>query len=332
MQQRLLLSILLTASFVSPAAATSYGLHAFADALHYCGVVVVAEVTEVIRVRPSKHGVKGPHRGVADISVRVLEHLKGRLPVEVNVTALDLGDPTTMRSPYKPLPENLVGRRLLLFLNRRAMDRSYEARYRFLVEADNVHHITFGDLRHKRYSLATIRAMVAQLNLIQAACPRNKRDVRSEKAAMAACRLALYSRYAPVAWYGARRLLDRQIPADFVPDLTPLVGRQGEVLPVTHLAVQCLAKIGDERAVPTLVEFLRRNQQNYHGACAVKALRASTHQDFGTDVHRWESWWQAHQKQRTEQRDEERPNPRVQTDAAVEDADDADAQEENSVE
>lgn len=291
-----ILGLVLLAGPAKPARATSWGLNTFSDTVAWSDAIAVAEVVKVRALQKHSEG----DRGKVDVAIRVLEQLKGSLPAEVEVDEIDPGDATSFRSPHPPLPDELTGKRLLLFLRRDDEKHSWKGYGRFLVEDSIVRDIAFGDAGYFRtyggqsFPLVHIRAMVAQLNLIQAACPIRKHDAKNPEAALAACRTALFSEYDPVVWYGARRLLDRRIPESLAPDLIALLRRQDGLFPVGYLLVQCLERTCSETGVPALIEFLRNSGD--HDSYTPRALRTITGQDFGRDAHEWQRWWAARQE------------------------------------
>jgi hypothetical protein len=230
----------------------------------------------------------------ADVTVRVVEILKGNLTCEIRVIDLDLGDSSLQASPYRALPTELIGRRLLLLLTARKGEHDYRGYMRCLVEGDKVCDWAFGISRRDSRSLQDVRAMVAQLNLIQAACPNDDNMVTNQDAALAGCRTALRSQYDEVVWYGLRRLMDRDIPASFVPDLLSVLKSQEGLFPNGYLVVQCLGKTNQESAVPGLIDVLRRTPRTINDGYTVKALQAITGEEFGVNIASWENWWANH--------------------------------------
>lgn len=272
--------------------ATSWGLNSFADSVYWSDAIVVGSVAGVESVSKPKDARVGEFLGRADLRVTVRERLKGSPPERILVRDVDLGDPTTMASPYVPLPGKLSDATLLLFLRSGERQGKYTGYARFAVQQDHVRNIAFSGLHQDVFPLGDVRAMIAQLNLIQRVCPRDKHKVVSEKSAVAACRTALHSEYDQVVWYGARRLLDLEIPADFVPDLLSVLEREESYFPVGYLVIQCLAKTGDERAVPALIEWLEKSPRTANDAYVVKALKRITGEDFETS-EQWARWWRA---------------------------------------
>ena len=274
---------------VQPVWATSWGLNSFSDSVYWSDTIVIAKIKSVKQVE--KGGVRQPDKlgGYVDVTVEILESLKGKLTGDMSVTRLALGDATLNASPYPPLPKDLVGQELFLML--RPKGNSYEAFSRGLITDGKVVAMAFHGLREA--SLKDLRAAVAELLPIQAACPRDGFAVKDEKAALAACRTAILSKYPEVVWYGARRLSDRTVPKDFVDDLAALARKEKQTYPVRYLLVKCLAKTADLRAVQTLIEVLRSDHKDIYAANALKDL---TGQNFGGDVVRWQSWWDSQQK------------------------------------
>jgi len=297
MRNRLLLALSLLPWLASPAGATSWGLNSFSDSVGWADAILIVQVERIVSSR-EKEGLGKLVREV-DVDVRVVERFKGRTPEQLRVTDIDMGDPQTFSSPYVPLPDDLVGRRLLVFLAPKGKEDHRKARERFLVEEDRVRHVMFDDIQADAYPLTDVRAMVAQLDLIQTACPGNRHKRTNAQAALAACRTALHSRYDPVVWYGARRLLDLNAPADLVDDLIPILESQKPHSRVRYLLVQCLAKTGDPRAIPPLIDALRRDPQNRDVPEALKTLSG---EDFGSDLDRWDRWWEKRDREEARRR------------------------------
>lgn len=296
MLSRLFLAASFVSFFSASAGATSWGLNSFGDTVYWSDVIVVAQVTEVVSTeKPIEEGFGKP-LGKADLRVLVIERLKGNSPKEILVTGVDLGDPTGNASPYMPLPKNLEDVTLLLFL--RGNGR-YEGYGRFAVEDAVVQNVAFADLRG-HVPLSDVRAVVAQLNLIQSVCPRDKHKVVNEEAALAACRTALHSQYDPVIWYGARRLIDYDVPRSFAPDLVAALEEESSYFPVAYLLVQALGKAGDERGVPAVVGLMKKNPETGNDTQTIEALKAMTGESFDTS-EQWLSWWESERQARGEE-------------------------------
>ncbi|MCX6929370.1 MAG: HEAT repeat domain-containing protein [Verrucomicrobia bacterium] len=61
-------------------------------------------------------------------------------------------------------------------------------------------------------------------------------------------------------------------------------------MPPACSACYALGILGDERAVPVLIEVLNDNELRW---CAQQALEALTKQKFGRDPDKWKAWWKA---------------------------------------
>lgn len=61
-------------------------------------------------------------------------------------------------------------------------------------------------------------------------------------------------------------------------------------IPPAALACYALGALGDERAVPVLIEVLADKELQ---GCAQQALEALTKQKFGHDSEKWKAWWKA---------------------------------------
>ncbi len=286
---------LLAACFLgaSVSLATSWEAPTFSNSVNWASHIAIGKVTKVKRIDKSKDkSGLGSFKGYADLRVEVIETLKGDLPENILVTRVDLGDPETMSSPFLPLPDELKGLNLLFFLRETKEKGSYEAYLRLAVEGEKVVNSNFIGLAGTQ-PLKDIRAMISELLPIQKDCPigfwKSERTAEDDELALEACKKALRSKYDEVKWYGARRLLDRkQIPSDFIDDLTPLL----EIERYRFLAFHCFAKANDMRAVPVLIKALKQyEEQPEEQKRFVDALKRLTGQDFQGDLDRWEAWW-----------------------------------------
>ncbi len=61
-------------------------------------------------------------------------------------------------------------------------------------------------------------------------------------------------------------------------------------IPPAFSACYALGALGDERAVPVLVEVLTDKELQ---SCAQQALENLTKQKFGHDPDKWKAWWKA---------------------------------------
>lgn len=251
--------------------ATSILLPYFGSTVRSNQHIVVARVDRVENLRPVKGGLGGKPLGTADIAVTVVEQLKGTTPKSIRVVGIDLGDPETMDSPYLPLPEELQGQHLLLFLRRTDEKEVYRARQRFLVTAGHgspgspptpalVRDIAFSNhtlYRKASYPLGKIRAMVAQLGPIQTAWASQK--VNRKTVALAACRTALYSEYDPVVLYGAHELSHLQPPKDISEDILHCLERRQQGVDVRMVLLVVLVKIHGDEAAEVLEGLLKQH-------------------------------------------------------------------------
>lgn len=270
--------------------ATTWGLNSLGDSVYWSQAIALVRVKSIERLeKPQDKASK--FRGFADVTVQVKECLKGTLPAEIRITKLDLGDPTLNASPAEPLPDKLIGLDLLVFVTPLGEDKSAYKAGRGWVEDGVVKGMAFSGVREK--PLVDMRAIITELVLVQRNCPIARHDVTNEAAALAACHTALHSQYPEVVWYGARRLLDRPIPAHFVDDLAVLAHREKSSFPVRYLLVRCLGKAKEKKAVPILIEILRRDEKDTY---VQKALEELTGESYGTDLAKWRAWWNKHEE------------------------------------
>ncbi len=57
-------------------------------------------------------------------------------------------------------------------------------------------------------------------------------------------------------------------------------------------AAWALGEVGDEEETEPLITALKNDKNRHVRACAAKALKKLTNQDFGTDYEKWKAWYE----------------------------------------